>query len=510
MSDNFQKKSSSIFVTILIGLIVISFAVTGYQGGKYSSDDVAKVGAHSINYKEYQASYNQLINFYSQFYGGGKALTSKQIKEFKLKERALSQLVDQKTLLNFSDQLGIVVSSAEVKNEIKNFAQGGKKLFMTNDTFDVDLYKSILAQNGMSPTDFEEGFKERLLMKKVQSLLETYPLSQPYLDDIKKFKEEKINTQIVYFSKESLKNKIEVSAAEIKDFIAQKDNGPKLMAAFERSKSQLTKPERVKARHILIRIEEGKEKEAKDKIDELAKKVTTSNFQKMANQNTMDPSGKTNGGNLDWFEKGRMVPEFEQVAFSQKVNTISAPVKTQFGYHLIYVENKEEAYNPTYEKHEMDMARELIQNTKTKEHQELMASVKAEAKTLLENGNMKGLDVLASKYGLNIIKDKEMNRYDGPEVPFKMTPEHLRQLFEFKDKSEILVFDDVLNEVLIKAQKVVAAPKVVKKGETPVNEDENLKKSMNTELTAKLSSSIVQSIKENLKVKVYGTFEQIQ
>ena len=111
---------------------------------------------------------------------------------------------------------------------------------------------------------------------------------------------------------------------------------------FNERKDSLNKPEEVTARHILL-LTEGKDEAAvKAQIEKIAKEVTPGNFAAKANQYTEDPSGKGKGGELGSFQRGRMVPEFDQVAFTQKPGTISAPVKTQFGYHLIFVEKKNE------------------------------------------------------------------------------------------------------------------------------------------------------------------------
>jgi parvulin-like peptidyl-prolyl isomerase len=104
---------------------------------------------------------------------------------------------------------------------------------------------------------------------------------------------------------------------------------------YNERKASLDKPEEVTARHILVRTEGKNEADVKTQIEKIAKEVTPANFAKLADKYTEDPSGKGKGGSLGAFSKGMMVPEFDQVAFTQKVGTISAPVKTNFGYHLI-------------------------------------------------------------------------------------------------------------------------------------------------------------------------------
>ena len=92
-------------------------------------------------------------------------------------------------------------------------------------------------------------------------------------------------------------------------------------------------PERVRASHILVNTEE----EAEAVINELK---NGSDFATLAREKSIDPSAKANGGDLGYFSKGVMIPEFENTAFNMKIGDISEPVKTQFGYHVIKLMDK--------------------------------------------------------------------------------------------------------------------------------------------------------------------------
>ena len=94
------------------------------------------------------------------------------------------------------------------------------------------------------------------------------------------------------------------------------------------------KPE-IKARHILV-ADEKTAKEVKSKLDSGAK------FEDVAKKYSTDEGSKANGGDLGWFGTGKMDPDFEKAAYALKVNEISAPVKSQFGYHIIQLTDKKE------------------------------------------------------------------------------------------------------------------------------------------------------------------------
>jgi dolichyl-diphosphooligosaccharide--protein glycosyltransferase len=99
--------------------------------------------------------------------------------------------------------------------------------------------------------------------------------------------------------------------------------------------------EEVDAAHILIMVNEKRtDAEALQLAEEIKSNLTTANFADYAKKYSDDPGSAANGGGLGWFGKGMMVPEFEKAAFELKAGEISEPVKTQFGYHLIWVKEK--------------------------------------------------------------------------------------------------------------------------------------------------------------------------
>jgi peptidyl-prolyl cis-trans isomerase C len=114
-------------------------------------------------------------------------------------------------------------------------------------------------------------------------------------------------------------------------------------------------PEMVRARHILIKVDrtasEDDKKKAKEKADGILKRIKAGeDFAKLATEVSDDPGSKIKGGDLGFFQKGRMVPPFEQAAFSLKPGEISEIVETPFGFHIIKVEEKKESVLEPYDK----------------------------------------------------------------------------------------------------------------------------------------------------------------
>lgn len=159
---------------------------------------------------------------------------------------------------------------------------------------------------------------------------------------IKQAKKDKVQNTTEY--KDALKNVQDELALEIwmrKKMQTIKVSDSEIQAFYNENKSKLMQPETIKARHILV----DSEKEAKDIISQLNKagKNVGTKFAELAKEKSKDPS-KANGGDLGWFSKEQMVPEFANVAFGLKAGEFNkTPAKTNYGYHVIYVEDKRPA-----------------------------------------------------------------------------------------------------------------------------------------------------------------------
>ena len=149
---------------------------------------------------------------------------------------------------------------------------------------------------------------------------------------------------------------------------------------YDEAVKQMGEVQEVHARHILIRAAPGDEKASKaaeDKIKAvIARLKKGEDFEKVAKEVTEDPSGKANGGDLGYFTKEQMVPEFSDVAFKLEKGQISEPVKTQFGWHVIKVDDKRVKPLPTFE----EVKPQIEQFVTRKAQAELVTSLRASAK----------------------------------------------------------------------------------------------------------------------------------
>ncbi|MCB8816767.1 peptidylprolyl isomerase [Desulfosporosinus shakirovi] len=149
---------------------------------------------------------------------------------------------------------------------------------------------------------------------------------------------------------------------------------------YEQNISYYSQPESVKARHILVKTED----EAKAIIAQLSTGV---NFEQLAKEKSIEPGANESGGDLGTFTKGKMVPEFETAAFAQEVGTFStAPVKTEFGYHVIKVEAHTQASSPDFAKVKDQVGQDALNQAKDTKFQTYFDDLRKNAKIEYSQG----------------------------------------------------------------------------------------------------------------------------
>jgi peptidyl-prolyl cis-trans isomerase C len=166
-----------------------------------------------------------------------------------------------------------------------------------------------------------------------------------------------VETQIIAYAYVDTLARAQITDAKVKE-------------AYDQYAKQAPQNEEVHARHILV----GSEQEAKDIIDQLKKGA---DFATLAKDKTTDPSGKSNGGDLGYFTKQDMVPEFATAAFALKPGEFTqTPVHTQFGWHVIKVEDKRKKPAPSFD----EVKPQIEQYVTRKAQADLVTKLRADAK----------------------------------------------------------------------------------------------------------------------------------
>lgn len=370
MLDGMRSGAHSLAIKVAFGLIILVFVFWGIGSNTSRSGVVALVNNEPITINEFQQAYNQMAN---ELKNTLPDLTDEQIQNLGLENRVLQNLVIRKLFLSESKRLGLGVSAAELRDALT----GLPFFFDETGKFSPDVYEQRLKAIGQTKTVFENNLRLDMLPQKFQEVVtagifgdkniakkmfsfQTEKRSMDYVlfpydvdaqtvsdEDAKAVYEERkelfavpaqISLEFISFTPALMADENAVSDEEIANY-------------YENNKAKFSENEQVKARHILLMVGANAPQAESDKVlaaikDIAAKIHNVDDFAAMAKEYGQDGT-KENGGDLGWFSKEQMVQEFADVAFNLPVNTLSEPVRTQFGYHLIWVDDKKEAKQKT-------------------------------------------------------------------------------------------------------------------------------------------------------------------
>lgn len=494
MASSFQKKTSRIFLTVFIGFIAISFMFTGYETSMGTPDTVARVGDIKISINDYQNEYNRQIEFYREMMG--ETLSSQQIESFGIRDSAVQGLIQRSLMVQFARTLGIHPGERAIADEIKELPY-----FQTGGRFDMERYRGLLSANGMTPSEFEEMIEKQLQTQMASNLLQAVPISNRYIKERDQFRKQRLKTSLVEIEKTALRSSLEVETSEVEEFLSDEMNMSQIEDLFLTRKPQLDQPEQALASHILIRQNDEltSADEVEEKLNDIMSRVNKSNFKELANEYTQDPSGRGNGGSLGWFSRGQMVPEFEDAAFSEPVGSIVGPIETQFGHHIIFVEDRQEHIEASLDEHKKDLAIELIRTKKNEELSDLMARLRTEIFDYLSNNQIDEVERLKDQYNFSFEPETYFNRLEGPQdTRIYLSPQDVQNVFRSSKSGQKVVTLNQNGKVTM----------VLIQGEAESNDDfetdfESSKQAIRGILAQKLQESVIESIEERTKVRVW-------
>ncbi|GAB6062992.1 SurA N-terminal domain-containing protein [Deferrisoma palaeochoriense] len=370
MLNQIRKNVRNPYVQAVLGLIILVFIFFfGWGVRSQKPAYVAKVNGTEIDLATYQRAYGNLAELYRQAYG--ERWNARMAKELGLARRALDQLIDQALLLQEADRRGIEVTDEELAAAIQAvgaFQEGGR--------FSKQRYLQLLDANRITPLEYEQSTRRELLLRKVEQAIRAQAqVTDAEIEAEYRDRNTKARISFVAFRPEAFEPQVEVTDEALAEYYeAQKEQyrTPERRSAryvlfapeaFEKDvevtdeeirqeynwrAGEFAEKEAVRARHILVRLpqnaSEDEEKAARERIEKIRKQIEEgADFAELAKKVSEDPGSKDKGGDLGYFERGKMVPEFEKVAFSLEPGQVSEPVRTPFGYHLIRVEDHREA-----------------------------------------------------------------------------------------------------------------------------------------------------------------------
>jgi peptidyl-prolyl cis-trans isomerase D len=368
-----------------------------------------------------------------------------------LAQRAVQGLIQQAEIAYEAERMGLKVSDQELRDELRNGAY--KETFFPGGKWvGAEQYKAMLSQANLTPDEFEHSVRLGLLQRKLFSVVTANTVvPESEIEQAYKDKNTKVKVQYAVIQLEDVLKTIKPTDTELKAYfeanqaryqnaipekrqikyfvLNDKDLADKVTvdpADIQRYYSSHPEafrvPERVKARHILIetprpgpdgKVDQKAVEEARAKAQDVLKQARAgADFAALANKYSTDPGNedpKTHekkGGELGWFGKGQMVPEFEKVAFAQNKGQISDLVQTEYGFHIIQTEDKEEAHIKPLAEARNDIEKVVKQDKLS----QLLNTVSTDA---IRDAQKEGLDKAATKYHAEVVQSNLVTRNDS-------------------------------------------------------------------------------------------------
>lgn len=425
MKTSFQKRTSKIFITFFIGILVVSFIFTGMQSFRNSPDTLATVGDAKIKRSTFQQILRQRLELYKRL-TGQKTFTDADRKRLNIDEIILDDLINSQLLIQLGVDLIGESAHDQVKDSIKSY-----KAFLKDKKFSLELYKLLLQRNQITPKDFEASIQDQITENTIKKMFKLYPISTQYAEDIQTFKSQILELSLVQIDKEELTAFIPVKDDEVSAFLKDKNTSIMLQNFFNTQKKSLNTERQIKIIQILLKTNGKNDAAIAKKITQISKEVHANNFKKKAQQ--YNENGVN--GELGFIKRGQFGPIFEKEAFSLKEGEISQPIKTFLGQHIIFLEKIEPARAALFEEHKENLAKILLKKQKFKEHDLLIEELKEKIpKALADNlGEMKKMH---KKYQFHYVDHITVDQFDESRGKIDLKKKEFDSLFTKKDQKQ--------------------------------------------------------------------------
>jgi peptidyl-prolyl cis-trans isomerase D len=439
MFDLFRSRDKMVRYLLSAFLLVVAFSMVGYlipgYGGASTStgnDNVlAEVGDEKVMTIEVQRAIQagmrnrQMPPDMARFYA----------------PQLVEQMINERVMEYQARKLGFKVTDAQIADAIREQIP---QLFPEGKFVGNEQYAQMLAQQDLTIPEFERYVARQLMINRLRSMIsESVVVTAKEVEDEYRKRNEKASIEYARIAPVTVKGDVSVSVDEMRDYFSKnrgnftvpekrsfklavfdpakveaKVTVPEsaLRRAYDQDKDRWRQSERVNVRHILLSTVDKspeEEKKIREKAEGLLKQIKGgANFADLATKNSEDPGSGKNGGDLGWVVRGQTVPEFEKSAFSLKIGETSDLVKTQYGYHILRVEKREDAKVTPFEEAKLQLMNDV---RKEMVAEQIAKTIDEAARELRRNPAQ--LTEIAGKYEMTIVDVQNIGRGDPvPEV----------------------------------------------------------------------------------------------
>jgi len=432
--DNRLVKAFFIVVIAAASLGMVVYLIPGLTGmGASATDTYATIYPH----------------WYSKLLSSGSTVSQQRVEKLAraqlqqqrypdnpmilglFEQRIGNQLIQQQILLEEASRLGIHANSDDVRQYLQT-GQAGQVLFPGGKFIGEDQYANLIATRfNMTVPEFEDDVKSDILIRRLQAYITGGVTvgDQEVRDDYRKGNI-KIKFDYAVISADDIRKGINPSDSDLESFFNKnkaryatavpeqrkityfaftpndlpggipQPTQQEIKAYFDAHKADYQTPDQARSRHILIKVAPNADAKtdaaAKAKAEDILKQLKAgANFADLAKKNSDDPGSKDSGGELPFAQHGTMVPEFDKAIFGQKIGDIEI-VKSQFGYHIVQVEERKEA-------HAQDISEVLPTIQATLIRQKAAGAEEGYANALTAEAAKNGLEKTAAAHHLEVV-----------------------------------------------------------------------------------------------------------
>ncbi len=443
-----------------LGLVVVAFIILYIpdflrakdpSGGALPSDQIAQVDGRGVSVLEFRTAYQRQVAAYRQAYG--TSVSEQLLRQLGFEQQVLQQLVNEQAMVAEAQRLGMTVTDDEVRQRILAMPE-----FQLNGQFIGEAqYQAMLnsARPPMSPGEFEAGLRRQLLVEKLRAVVTDWvAVTDAEADAEYARRNEKVKVQLVHVPSSAFLGQMAATDAEVAAYFASHTEEYRigerrkvryLLADVEALRQGIvvpsreveryyndnielfSTPEQVRASHILFKTE-GKDEAA---VRAAAEKVLQeakggADFAALAKKHSEDESNAALGGDLDYFSRGRMVPEFEAAVFGAQPGLLPNLVKTGYGFHIIKVVDAKAGTTRTFEEVQAQIREQLVG-----ERAQRLADTRA-AEAAKEIKTPADLDKVAKARGWK-VEETGYFAADEPILALGASPQVSAQMFDLQE-----------------------------------------------------------------------------
>jgi peptidyl-prolyl cis-trans isomerase D len=398
-----------------------------------------------------------------QFRGQNSPMAAQLIPYFA--GQAADRLVTEKSLVAEAKRMGLKATDQDVRDELQH-GQYASYFFPGGNFIGKEAYENLLASNDTTPQAFEQSVKDEILTRKLIALVTgSATVSDKEIHDEFEKRNTKIKFDYAVLSQEDLRKGLNPTDAELKAYYEKNKasynnsipekrkleyvfldrskilsgvqvSDQDLQAYYNQHQDDFRVPEQVKVSHILIKtppagpdgkVDDKAVAEAQKKAQDVLNQVKAGGkFDELAKKYSDDPGSAKQGGELGWIGRGRTVPEFEKAAFSLPKGQTSDLVKSSYGFHIIHVEDKQDAHVKS-----LDEVRAQIEPLV--KQQKAGKLVEEQANALLASVRADGFDKAAAAKGLNVVNTDFVSKGD-PLPGIGVSPQFMNEAFSAHEK----------------------------------------------------------------------------